>query len=218
MQQQIQSLQRQMQPMQPEPLQPQQIQHTPQLQQVRLRQSSTPILNIQQQAQASSLQVQRLLAQCRRQPAQSSVRLFKQPALPNSQQQQLQQQKEAKTSELISECESYRLAREARLQGIGLQNVLITQREKQLGTLIGQQIQIIQQAKDSEPQPSTSVSGYAQRSSIQLPAPSFVASSPEARGVKRSIFKSTGESQMGSTLAIPLPDSPSSDPYNFDDD
>jgi hypothetical protein len=76
-----------------------------------------------------------------------------------------------------------------------------------------------QQVQDSEPQPSTSASGYAPRNSRQMPVPNFSASS-NAGVVNRSIFKRSHLTLQGlqdENLAVPLPYNPSSDPFDFDD-
>jgi len=73
-----------------------------------------------------------------------------------------------------------------------------------------------QQVQDSEPQPSTSASGYAPRNSRQMPVPNFSASS-NAGVVNRSIFKRSHLTLQDENLAVPLPYNPSSDPFDFDD-
>jgi len=119
-----------------------------------------------------------------------------------------------RAARLIEDCETVRNPelRQAALLGAGPHlSSLVQQRVEQVEVLIAQQNSLYDCA-----QMSTSAVTPEERGYIQMPAPTFLAPSPMAGGARRSILTSPltspadSYSSSASTLAVPLPSSPSS--------
>jgi hypothetical protein len=123
-----------------------------------------------------------------------------------------------RAARLIEDCETVRNPelRQAALLGAGPHlSSLVQQRVEQVEVLIAQQNSLYDCA-----QMSTSAVTPEERGYIQMPAPTFLAPSPMAGGARRSILTSPltspadSYSSSASTLAVPLPSSPSSGQSN----